>query len=65
MINRYSIFNGAKYFSLNGLQNDLVFQLFISHFSTKNVKFYLWEPKWMSKESITPLSTTDKSFTQN
>ena len=23
MINRYSIFNGAKYFSLNGLQNDL------------------------------------------
>ena len=38
MINNYSIFNGEKYFFSNGLQNYLVFQLFISHFLTKNVK---------------------------
>ena len=63
MINRYSIFNGAKYFSLNGLQNDLVFQLFISHFSTKNVKFYLWEPKWMSKwKYYTPIYNRQKFY---
>ena len=30
MINKYSILNGAKYFSLNELQNYLVFQIFMS-----------------------------------
>ena len=38
IINKYSILNGTKWFSLNGLQNYLVFQLFIKHFSNKNGK---------------------------
>ena len=49
MINKYSILNGAKCFSSNGLQNYLVFQLFISHFKTKNDK----------------VGTADKSLKQN
>ena len=62
MINKYSILNGAKYFSLNELQNYLVFQIFISHISTKNDKIYLGKSKGMSEESITPPCTTSKSF---
>ena len=64
MIHKYSILNGAKYFSLNGLQGYLVFQLFISHFTTKNDEIYLWKSKGISEESITPPSTTEKSFYQ-
>ena len=36
LINKYIIFNGAKYFSLNGLQNYLVFQQYISNFTIGN-----------------------------
>ena len=50
MINKYSILNGVKYFSLNGLQNYLVFI------------FYYWNSKRMSEESIIPPSTTDASL---
>ena len=38
MINKYSIPNGAKYFSSDGLQNYLLFQPFINYFITKVVK---------------------------
>ena len=62
MINTYSILNRAKYFSLNGLHNYLVFQLFINYFLTENSKIDWWTSKGISRESITPPSTKDKSF---
>ena len=62
MINKYSIFNGAKYFSLDGLQSYLVFQSSCGYFLAKNGRIDSWKPNGMSRESITTLSTTDKSF---
>ena len=62
MMNKYGILNGAKYFSSNGLQNYLVFQLFISHFLTKNGKTYSRKSKERSEESIRPQCTTEQSF---
>ena len=62
MINKFSVLNGAKYFLSNGIQNYLVLQLFISHFSTKNDKFYSLNLNRMSIESVTPPCTTDESF---
>ena len=62
MINKYKVLNRAKCFSLNGLQNYLVFQLFISHFLTKNGTIYSLKSKEMSKESITPPCTTGEGF---
>ena len=53
MINKCSIFNGRKYFSLDELQSYLVFQTFINYFFTKNGK---------TSESITTSSTTVKTF---
>ena len=47
MINKRGILNGAKYFFSKGLQNYLVFQLFISHFLTKNGKINSWTSKGM------------------
>ena len=44
------------------IQYLTIIQLFISHFSTKNDKMYSWKLKGMSEESITPPSTTCKSF---
>ena len=44
------------------MQSYLVFQLFISHFSTKKYKIYSRNSKEVSEESITHLSTTDRSF---
>ena len=60
MINKYSI--GAEYFSLNGLQNYLTLQLFVSHFATKNDKIYSWKSKVMLEERVTTLSTTEEIF---
>ena len=62
MINKYSILNGGKYPSLDGLQHYLALQLFIDHFSNENDKIDLWKSKGMSRESITLPSTTDKSY---
>ena len=41
-INKYSIFNGPKYFSFDGSKNCLVFQPFFSHYTTKNDKIASW-----------------------
>ena len=62
MINKYSILNGAKYFSPDGLQNYLVFQLIFTCCSTENDKIESWTSKGMSRERITPLPTTGKNF---
>ena len=62
MINKYGIINGAKYFSLDGLQNYLVFQLFINYFSTENHNdnIELWTSKGISRESILQLHLQQK-----
>ena len=54
MINKYSIFNGAKYFSSGALQDCLVFisaNKYINFFSGTQ-EIYLWKYKGMSEESI-------------
>ena len=59
LINKYSIPNGPKSFSLIFLffllQNYLVFQLFINHFTFKDAKIYSWKSKGISEESITSI----------
>ena len=62
MINKYSILNGLKSFSLDGSKNDLVFQLIFSYFAFKNGKLGSWYSKRISEESIIPTSTSDNSF---
>ena len=62
MINRYSILSGEKYFSLNGLENYLVFRVFINYFLSKDNKFYSWTSKRISEESITHPSKTEEIF---
>ena len=64
LINKYSILNGTKYFSSDGLKNDLVFipaSRRISTFSRTN-KIYSGKSKGMSEESIKNPSTSDNSF---
>ena len=48
MIQKNSILKRTIFF-LNGLQNFLVFQLFISHFLSKNGKTFSWKSKGMSE----------------
>ena len=62
LINKCSIFNGRKYFSLDELQSYLVFQTFINYFLTKNGKTGSWKSNEISSESITTSSTTVKTF---
>lgn len=64
MIHKYStlLLNVLKSFSLDGSQNDLVFQLILSYFTSKNDKIGTWYLKGMLEEIITPLSTTGNSF---
>ena len=64
LINRYSIPNGPKSFSSIGLQNYLVFQLFINHFTIKDAKIYSWKSKGISEESITSIYNRRK-FSSN
>ena len=52
----------TKGFSLDELQNYLVFQLYPSYFTVKDTKIGSWDSKGMSREGITPPSKTDKSF---
>ena len=54
LINKDSILNGAKYFSLDGLHNYLVFTPVgrcISTFS-RTIKIYSWKSKGMSEKEI-------------
>ena len=61
MINKYSILNGRKYFSLDGSRDYLVFQPLSCYFTSKNDKIHLWRSNGISKESIKTPSTTDNS----
>ena len=61
MINKYSILNGSKYFSENGSQNYLLFQLLSSYFTTftGTNKILFWRSKKILAESIKTLFTSD------
>ena len=64
MINKYSTLNGAKYISLDGLQNYMVFSpvsKYLSSFS-KTDNIYSWTSKEISEESIKTPFTSENSF---
>ena len=48
MMQKNSILKRTIFFK-NGLQNFLVFQLFISHFLSKNGKTFSWKSKGISE----------------
>ena len=64
MINKFSILNGAKYFSLRIFQNYLVFipaKIYIKYFSwTFGIES--WKSNRMSKESIENKTKSDSNF---
>ena len=64
MINKFSIHNGAKYFSLEIFQNYLVFtptKKYIKYFSgTTQIEF--WKSNGMSEESIENITKSDSNF---
>ena len=64
MINKYSILNGAKYFSPDRLQNYLVFILTrcIYWISNDNYIIKLWGSTGMSQESVKNPHTLDINF---
>ena len=64
MINKYSILNGAKYFSSNGLQNDLVFisNRCIEFISNDSDNTELCSSTGMSQKSIKNQHTSDINF---
>ena len=51
-----------EYYHENESQNYLVFQPFSRYFTFENEKSGSWQLKEISAQSITPPSTTDKSF---
>ena len=64
LINKFTILNGAKYFSLGIFQNYLVFipiKKYIKYFSGTN-----WTESWksngMSEESIENITKSDSNF---
>ena len=64
LINKYSIVNGAKYFSSVGLQNYLIFtppSRYITAFIRAN-KIYSWISKGISDESIKSPSESGSTF---
>ena len=60
MINRYSILNVAKNFSIeDGIQKYLVFQPVLKYFKPiKNNKAMTWKSLGLADKSIKPLTTT-------
>ena len=64
LINKFSIFNGAKYFSSGIFQNYLVFipakkyiKIFQWHYF-----HYLWKSNGMSEENIENITKSDSNF---
>ena len=53
MINKYRILNVVKYFSLDRLQNYIIFQLNSSYFTVDDSIRDTYDLKIMSRESIT------------
>ena len=64
MINKFSILNGAKYFSLGIFQNYIVFlpaKKYIKYFSG-TTQIELWKYNGMSEESIENINKLDCNF---
>ena len=64
MINKFSILNGAKYFSSAIFQNYLVFtpaKNYIKYFSG-TTRIDLWKSNGMSKENIENITKSDRNF---
>ena len=64
MINKFSILNGAKYFSLELFQNYLVFipdNKYIKYFNGTN-QIYLWKSNGMSEEGIKDITKSNSLF---
>ena len=64
MINKFSILNGAKYFSSGIFQNYLVFMPAIKHikYIHGTTQIYSWKSNLMSEESIKETIKSDSSF---
>ena len=64
MIDKLSILNGAKYFSLGILQNYLVFVPAIKHikYFHGTTQIYLWKSNALSEESIENVTKSDSSL---
>ena len=64
MINKFSILNGAKYFSSGIFQNYLVFMLaktYTTYFGGAT-QIDLWKTKKMSEENIENRTKSDSNF---
>ena len=64
MINKFSILNGAKYFSLGIFQNSLVFMPAIEYikFFHTTFRIYPWKSNGISEESIGNITKSDSNF---
>ena len=66
MIDKSSILNGGKYFSLGIFQNYLVFipaNKYIKYFTgTTRIEIELWESNGASEESIKNIPKSDRNF---
>ena len=66
MINKFTILNGEKYFSIGIFQNYLVFipnKKYINFFSG-TTRIELRKSNGMSEESVENITTSDINFTQ-
>ena len=64
LINKFSILNGAKYFSSGIFQNYLVFIPAIKHikYFHDTTQIYSWKSNGMSEESIENITKSDSNF---
>ena len=64
LINKLSILNGAKYFSLGIFENYLVFTPTRKHikYFQGTTQIYSWKSNGMSEESIENVTKSDSNF---
>ena len=64
MIDKFSILNGAKYFSSGIFQNYLVFMPAIKYikYFRGTTQIYSWKSNGMSEESIENITKSDSNF---
>ena len=64
MIDKVSVINGAKYFSLGIFQSYLVFTPAIKHikYFHGTTQIYLWKSNGMSEESIENITESNSNF---
>ena len=64
MLNKFSIINGAKYFSLGIFPNYLVFTPAIKYiqYFYATTRIYSWKSNGMSEESIKNITISDSNF---